>query len=266
MIAGQTEPDAGAVARADGLRVVVFEQGRAALDPAMRLRAALCPNGETVTFGDRQLHVAAWAQRFLFRPEQLNLEVGALSGGEQARVRVAQLMLQPADLLLLDEPTNDLDIPSVEALEDSLAEFPGVVVLVTHDRELMDRLCTSVVGLDGRGGAARYGSVAQWLAAYEAAQEERAPRADPKPAARAAAPSKPRKLSFHEQREWDGMEAAIVAAEEAVAAREAEVGRTAAADHAAMAAACHALTEAQAAVERLYARWQELEAKRSAAS
>ena len=151
VIAGQIELDAGAVARADGLRVVVFEQGRAALDPAMRLRAALCPNGETVTFGDRQLHVAAWAQRFLFRPEQLNLEVGALSGGEQARVRVAQLMLQPADLLLLDEPTNDLDIPSVEALEDSLAEFPGVVVLVTHDRELMDRLCTSVVGLDGRG-------------------------------------------------------------------------------------------------------------------
>ena len=83
-----------------------------------------------------------------------------LSGGEQARVRIAQLMLQPADLLLLDEPTNDLDIPALEVLEDSLAEFPGALVLVSHDRDLMDRLCTEVVGLDGRGGAALYGSVA----------------------------------------------------------------------------------------------------------
>ena len=78
--------------------------------------------------------------------------VGSLSGGEQARVRIAQLMLQPADLLLLDEPTNDLDIPALEVLEDSLAEFPGALVLVSHDRDLMDRLCTEVIGLDGRGG------------------------------------------------------------------------------------------------------------------
>ena len=77
---------------------------------------------------------------------------------------IAQLMLQPADLLLLDEPTNDLDIPALEVLEDSLADFPGAVVLVTHDREMMDRLCPTVVGLDGRGGAAAYGSVDQWLA------------------------------------------------------------------------------------------------------
>ena len=118
------------------------------------------------------MHVAAWAQRFLFLPEQLDVELSALSGGERARVRVAQLMLTPADLLLLDEPTNDLDIPSLEALEDSLDEFPGAVVLVTHDRDLMDRLCTEVIGLDGCGGAAQYGSVNQWLEAHERATTE----------------------------------------------------------------------------------------------
>ena len=100
------------------------------------------------------------------------MPVGDLSGGEQARVRIAQLMLQPADLLLLDEPTNDLDIPALEVLEDSLAEFPGALVLVSHDRDLMDRLCTEVVGLDGRGGAALYGSVDQWLTAYERTTSE----------------------------------------------------------------------------------------------
>jgi ATP-binding cassette subfamily F protein uup len=262
VLAGQLDPDAGTVVRAEGLRSVMFEQGRAGLDLTLPLRKALCPNGETVTYGDRQLHVAAWAQRFLFRPEQLNLELSALSGGEQARVRIAQLMLQPADLLLLDEPTNDLDIPSLEVLEDSLAEFPGAVVLVTHDRDLMDRLCTEVIGLDGQGGSASYASVGQWLTAYEqkmAAIEKPEPAARPKPAAVSAA--KPKKLSFREQKEWEQIEAAIMAAEERTAEREREVASSS--DHTALAAACHALEEAQREVERLYARWQELEAKRA---
>src|SRR5207253_940114 len=167
-------PDAGTITRADGLNVVLFEQGRAALDPSASLRKALCPNGDTVVYRDRRLHVVAWAKQFLFRPEQLDVPVGDLSGGEQARVRVAQLMLRPADVLFLDEPTNDVDIPALEVLEDSLAEFPGALVLVSHDRELMDRLCTEVIGLDGRGGAALYGSISQWLAAYERAIAEAA--------------------------------------------------------------------------------------------
>jgi ABC transport system ATP-binding/permease protein len=164
------------VTRADGLRSIMFEQGRAMLDPAVTLKQALCPNGDTVMFGERPMHVAAWAKKFLFQLEQLDNLVGQLSGGEQARVRIAQLMLQPADLLLLDEPTNDLDIPALEVLEDNLAEFPGAVVIVSHDRTLMDRLCTEVVGLDGRGGAALYGSVDQWLAAYEAGSRQQAAR------------------------------------------------------------------------------------------
>src|SRR5439155_17072847 len=134
--------------------------------------------------------------QFLFRPEQLDVPVGSLSGGEQARVRIAQLMLQPADLLLLDEPTNDLDIPALEVLEESLADFPGALVLVSHDRELMDRICTEVVGLDGRGGSALYASVGQWLTAFERSAEVVEKRAAPaaRPAA-APAPPQPKKLN-----------------------------------------------------------------------
>jgi ABC transport system ATP-binding/permease protein len=261
VLAGETDADAGTIARADGLRTVMFEQGRAALDPATTLRRALCPNGDTVVYGDQRRHVVAWAKQFLFQPEQLDVPVGNLSGGEQARVRIAQLMLKPADLLLLDEPTNDLDIPALEVLEDSLAEFPGALVLVSHDRDLMDRLCTEVIGLDGRGGSAPYGSISQWLAAYERPVADVAKPAAPPPQ-RSAPPPKQRKLSYREQQEWEGMEAAILTAEETVAARQAEVDRAAASGHVALAEACRGLEAAQHEVEQLYARWQELEAKR----
>jgi ATP-binding cassette subfamily F protein uup len=266
VLAGALAPDAGAVVRADGLRCVMFEQGRAMLDPASTLRRALCPNGDTVMFGDRPTHVAAWAKKFLFQPEQLDVLVGQLSGGEQARVRIAQLMLQPADLLLLDEPTNDLDIPALEVLEDNLAEFAGALVVVSHDRTLMDQLCTEVVGLDGHGGAALYGSVDQWLAAYEKSEANRRSDNEVPPSpdrAVAAPPKKQRKLSFREQQEWDQMEAAILAAEQDVAQRETAVERAATAGHVALTDACRALEEAQRNVERLYARWEDLEAKRA---
>jgi ATP-binding cassette subfamily F protein uup len=265
VLAGEAPPDTGAVTHAEGLGVVVFEQGRAALNLAASLRQALCPNGDTVVYRGRPIHVAPWAKQFLFGAEQLDVPVGSLSGGEQARVRIAQLMLRPADLLLLDEPTNDLDIPALEVLQESLEDFPGALVLVSHDRELMDRLCTEVVGLDGSGGSALYGSVGQWLSAYERAAEETtrpAKQAAAKEARPAAAQAKPRKLSWREQQELEQMEPAILSAEEAVVAREAEVERATTWGHVALGEACRLLEEAQQTVERLYARWQELEAKR----
>src|SRR6185369_9452617 len=115
--------DAGTIEPAEGLRIVRFEQQRPGLDPELSLRRALAPEGDTVTFQGRTLHVAAWAKRFLFRPEQLDVAVGRLSGGEQARIHIARLMREPTDLLILDEPTNDLDIPTLDVLEESLITF-----------------------------------------------------------------------------------------------------------------------------------------------
>jgi ATP-binding cassette subfamily F protein uup len=265
LLSGDLAPDTGTIDRAEGLRTVMFEQGRAGLDPTASLRQALCPNGDMVVYRDRPLHVAAWAKQFLFRPEQLDQLVGDLSGGEQARVRIAQLMLKPADLLLLDEPTNDLDIPAMEVLEESLAEFPGALVLVSHDRDLMDRVCNEVLGLDGQGNAALFGSVSQWLTASErAAAPEKKPATKSTAPPRPASSSKPRKLSFREQQEWDGMEAAITAAEETVAARHIDVEKASSASHTVLAEACRTLEEAQRRVEQLYARWQELEEKKGA--
>ncbi len=141
--------------------MVYFDQSRQ-LDPDLTLRRALAPDSDAVIYQGSVIHVAAWAARFLFDPEDLNQRVGKLSGGERARVLISQLMLQEADVLLLDEPTNDLDIPTLEILEESLLEFTGALLLVTHDRYLLDRVSTIVLGLDGRGGAERFADYSQW--------------------------------------------------------------------------------------------------------
>jgi ABC transport system ATP-binding/permease protein len=265
VLAGETAPDEGTLTRAENLRTVMFEQGRTTLDPSATLRHALCPNGDTVLYRERPMHVAAWAKQFLFRPEHLDTLVGDLSGGEQARVRIAQLMLRPADLLLLDEPANDLDIDALEILEESLAEFSGALVIVSHDRALMDRLCTEVIALDGLGGAASYASLDQWLAAYERANEPKSEKPSTPEKAKPATIAKPRKLSYREQQELEGMETAILAAEDHVVQCEARVANAASAGHVALADACHALEEAHAKVDQLYQRWQELEAKSKSA-
>jgi len=260
LLAGTLEPDAGVVERAEDLRVVRFEQDRAGLDPAEPLRRALAPEGDRVTFQGRAIHVAAWAKRFLFRPEQLELPVGRLSGGEQARVLIARLMREPADLLMLDEPTNDLDIPTLEVLEDSLAEYDGGLVLVTHDRFMLERVSTVVLALDGRGGAETFADYAQWEAAR--ARPGPGPGETAPPAAAPRPRPRTRRLGYLEQREWDGMEQAILDAEaEAARCQEAAEDPGVASDPTALQGRYAALEAARAAVDRLYARWAELAAK-----
>ncbi len=272
VLTGDLEPDTGRVVRSDPPpRVVVFSQHRTDFEPTTLLRDALCPVSDQVRFRGQAMHVTAWSRRFLFKDAQLAQPVSSLSGGELARIHIARIMLEPADVLVLDEPTNDLDIPTLEAMEEALEDFPGALVLVTHDRAMLDRLATDVLALDGRGGCAIVASVDQAIAlerraasaksAGEPAQERRADTTPTTPAA-SAAPVPRKKLSYNEQREYDAIEARIAEAERRVSAAEAMVNDPAvASDHERMATACGTLSAAQEAVSVLYARWAELESK-----
>jgi ABC transport system ATP-binding/permease protein len=258
ILEGAVAPDEGTIRRADRLQIVSFAQDRGAhLDLETSLRRTLCPEGDSVIYRGRPIHVAGWAKRFLFRDEQLEMPVSRLSGGERARVMIARLMLAPAEVLLLDEPTNDLDIPTLEVLEDSLLEFPGAVVLVSHDRYLLDRVSTVVIGLDGGEGGV-FADYSQWESSRIEPAAERPTAKEPHQPAPPDAPK--RKLAYLEQREWDGMEARILVAEQELAAWQQEL-QDAASDGKRLTIAYEKLQDAQRRVEDLYARWAELEAK-----
>jgi ATP-binding cassette subfamily F protein uup len=258
-------PAAGEIRTADSLQIVYFDQNRT-LDPDVTLRRALAPDSDSVIYQDRVIHVASWAARFLFTGEQLNQPAERLSGGERARVLIAKLMLQPADVLLLDEPTNDLDIPTLEVLEESLLEFRGALVLVTHDRYLLDRVSTTVVGLDGLGASGRFADYSQW----EAWQDER--QRDSKKVAKeretaaagtsAATVSAKKKLSYLEAREYATLEQRIAEAESQLrAARAAYEDPAIATDAAGLLSAQAELHRAEQLLDQLYVRWEELETK-----
>jgi len=259
VLKGELDADAGTVERADGLRVVYFDQGREQLDPGAPLRDGLGAHGDSVIYRDRTIHIAGWAKRFLFRPDQLDTPVGRFSGGERARIVIARLMLQPADVLLLDEPTNDLDIPTLEVLEESLTDFPGALVLVTHDRYMLDRVSTVVLGLDGQGGAEVFADYSQWEQA-RALKPARVEREAATPRAAAGAPKK--KLGYLDAREWEQMEQKILAAEQSLdAARAAMQAPEVVSDPIALQQRYAEMQAAEAEVEKLYARWAELEGK-----
>jgi ATP-binding cassette subfamily F protein uup len=264
LLAGELQPDAGRLECAPALRIVYFDQARERLDPTETLRQGLGARGDTVIYRGRPMHAAGWAKRFLFDGGQLDRPIASLSGGEQARVLIARLMLQPADLLLLDEPTNDLDIPTLEVLEDSLADFPGALVLVTHDRYLLDRVATAVLGLDGQGGAQLYSDYWQWEEAEQGSSQPKVGQvhALPKPPpVSASAPAK-KKLAYLEAREWDRMETLILEAERALDAIRAEMHSPEVVSDGPRLQVCYGqLQSAEARVEALYARWAELEAK-----
>jgi ATP-binding cassette subfamily F protein uup len=298
LLRGEIEPSGGEVRKADGLRIVYFDQNRV-LDPDLTLRRALAPDSDSVIYQDRVIHVGGWATRFLFTSEDLNRPVSRLSGGERARVLIAQLMLQPADLLLLDEPTNDLDIPTLEILEESLLEFRGALALVTHDRYMLDRVSTVVLGLDGFGGFGRFASYSQWdswqgqqqkarnaAAKSEAAREKGSPGANgsarkvesnaggASPAANAAKQAKPvapvtvslskKKLSFTEVREFETIEQRIAETERELEAQVASLSDPAVtSDAALLRAATLRIDELHKTIESLYTRWAELEQKKA---
>jgi ATP-binding cassette subfamily F protein uup len=258
LMTGELEPDDGVIRRAENLQIVHFDQAREHLDQTLPLRRAFAPDGDTVLYRGREVHVVTWARRFQFRDDQLDQPVSELSGGEQARVHIARLMVRPADLLLLDEPTNDLDIPTLEVLEESLLDFPGALVLVSHDRYLLDRVSTVLIGLDGEGAATPFADIDQWLAhcKFEA---KAAPRARLE---RRRESRKRSGLSYLEKREYETMESTILEAEaefEAAAEQLADPQVASDADAAHRAYLAH--ENARGKVAELYRRWAELEDK-----
>ncbi len=265
LLTGELEPTSGVVKKAASLRMVYFSQMRE-MDEGVTLRRALAPDSDSVMYQGRVVHVASYATKFLFTSEQLNQPVERLSGGERARVLIAKLMLEPADVLLLDEPTNDLDIATLEILEESLLEYTGALVLVTHDRYMLDRVSTVVLGLDGRGGAETFADYSQWeMWGGSKVGEAVAPGAAGKAVNGAGgngtgvAAAGKKKLSYLEAREFASIEDRVEEAEVRLQSARLRLELPeVAVDAAALMQAISDMESAQAEADDLYARWAEL--------
>jgi ATP-binding cassette subfamily F protein uup len=256
MLAKEITPDVGTIKPADALKVVYFDQHRAQLANEITLREALSPKGDYVEFRGRPVHVNGWCKKFLFSPDLLDQRIGTLSGGERARIAIAHLMLQPADLLLLDEPTNDLDIPTLETLEESLLDFPGALVLITHDRCMLDRVCNSLLALGEPERTEFYADYAQWKAATIAAPTQAKEKK--------SAPARPStaKLSYNENKEYGQIEGKIEKLEtELRSLNELLEQDETAKDTQKLTKVCTAIALVETQIEQLYLRWEELEQK-----
>jgi ABC transport system ATP-binding/permease protein len=252
LIKGDLSPDAGSIDRAANLRIVTFGQKREQLNQNQTLWKALAPDSDSVVYKGQPIHVAAWAKRFLFPADQLHQSVSRLSGGEQARVLIANLMREPADILLLDEPTNDLDIPTLEILEESLSEFPGAIVLITHDRFLLDRLSDQILYLDGQGKTEFFADYAQW----RQSQQKKPKTVEPVK----SAPITRKKLTYDEQKELSRLPAKIQKAEEELSELQNQLSASAIMnDQKRLTQLCEQIEAAKTKIENLYTRWQKLD-------
>jgi ATP-binding cassette subfamily F protein uup len=266
MLTGELEPDQGRIKTAVDLRVSHFRQLDVGELGDTALKRVLAPESDSVLFRGQTIHVASWAKRFRFSFEQLEQPFSSLSGGERARARIANLMLETPDVLILDEPTNDLDIPTLEILEESLQDFGGALVLVTHDRFMINRVCNSFLGLDGLGGAEIYADYEQWenhVLRGKAPKKAGTSKDKPTESAEKSRNSKrSKKLSYNEQREYDGMEERILKLESEVEEAQGKLAQPEVqADGDALQKYCEALDKSQSELDACYQRWAELEEK-----
>lgn len=257
ILAGALPPDQGTIKKADDLKVVYFDQHRMKLPLNMTLRQALAPQGDFVTYHGQKIHVNGWCKRFLFTPDTLDMPLEKLSGGERARISIAHLMLQPADILLLDEPTNDLDIPTLETLEESLLDFPGAIVLITHDRCLLNRICNRLLALGNLEQTQLLADYSQWEASLKNSQQP--PKTPEKKAD--SRPSKG-KLTYTERKEYEHIESKILKLEEEVrqlthSLEDPVISQ----DPQQLQSLCSQIGLAQTRIEQLYLQWEELEKK-----
>jgi ATP-binding cassette subfamily F protein uup len=269
----EEEPDSGAVFHADNLTVAYFQQNREALDPKTTVAKTLCPSGDFVDYRGDRIHIRGYLDRFLFSQGQMDMAVGKLSGGEQGRLLIAQLMLQPANLLVLDEPTNDLDMATLAVLEDCLTEFQGAVLLVTHDRYFLDQVANQIISFspfpEERGQLTSFASLGQWETWFtESTRNGRSQGGTATTISQASAGSltnptqnsKKRKLTFKEQRELDSMEETIRLIEKELAHWTEESTKSENTSNSSkLVEITDKMNHLQAEIERLYARWAELE-------
>jgi ATP-binding cassette subfamily F protein uup len=249
LLNGEITPDKGIINRASQLKIISFDQDRRSLNPKLSLKNTLSPDGDTVFFNNQPIHVAGWARRFLFEGDKLDTPVGSLSGGEQARLLLARLMLQPADVLLLDEPTNDLDIDTLDVFEESLEEFPGAIVLITHDRFMLERVSERFLVLLGDGETEFVSSLSQF---YELKKSEKKPKGEAKPEKSTA------KLSSKEKKELDKFPELIQKLEEEQTALQEKINS---APPEKIQELCIAFEELRIKTEESYERWNELEGR-----
>lgn len=262
----ELKPQQGLVKHVDGLKVAYLDQMRVQINPEWTLAQALCPEGDMVSYPGGQCHVTSWAQRFCLNTNQLKTFVKNLSGGELARVHVAQLMRQPADILVLDEPTNDLDIDTIEKLEEALQDFSGSLLIVSHDRWFLDHLCHFVLAPD----AQKNGTWTLCADRKQAIEVMVAPKPVKKTSASHVVPKKQEKnskkssLSWKEQKELATIEKTIAKQEQKVEELEVECAAPELQDKADLLQKIWTdLDQARKRVEDLYARWEELEAKKA---
>lgn len=259
-IMGEIEVDEKMIERADGLKIVYFDQKRDAIPTDINLMQFLADGSDYVTFKNQSLHVASYASRFLFTSEKMQLKISQLSGGEQARLLIAKLLLKPADVLIFDEPTNDLDIDTIEILEDTINGFDGLVLMVSHDRYFLDSICNSYLAFDGKGGWSTYADLSQWLRQKGSEPESQIE------AAKEIAKEKPKsgnlKLSFKDKRRLETIEEEIKQAELALdSLKSALLNPENSGDYKKINQMATDLESSQNKVNELYKIWEDLETR-----
>jgi len=260
---GYEKPDRGEVKMADRIQISYFEQNRETLDPKKSVLRNVCSDGDYVIVQGTAVYAKSYLERFLFSHQQMDLPVEKLSGGEQSRLRIAQIMLKPASVLVLDEPTNDLDLDTLNVLEDALRDFSGAVILVTHDRYFMDQVCNEILAFtrDSKGHPhlEKFADYLQWEA--WALEHQQAQKAAEKKARQENSP-KGKKLSFKEKFELENMEEKILGLESELHQWQAESQKPEVVSSSTKLQELFAkMAERQTLVDGLYARWSELEAK-----
>jgi len=257
LLSKQIEPDAGCVEHADNLKIVYFDQLRESLHQQKTIKQFLADGNDTVIFKDRPVHIVSWIKRFGFTPQQLDSPIASLSGGEQARILIAKLMLQPADILLLDEPTNDLDIRTIETLEENLLEFGGLLVIVSHDRYMISRVCGLFIGFTTDAQAELFADYEQW---EESLKTSKIVIGDARKTDKEKKPKKEKtKLSYKEKLELENVEKQIDILDDKIKLLEARLGEPEnASDFILLTKVTKEIALNKEALEKFYHRWEAL--------